>query len=137
MCIYIIPDVNITLRLFYNMYGDDIRTLKVYSTKENRLFTKRGNQGKKWKNTSITTLILGSQNVSKILQVEIFKYTKLSKNINIYFMTLVTSSPVKKNSIFTRFFTLICHFLFFCNFLLLLFVKAVCNFYCSSSFPQT
>lgn len=58
-----LKDVNITLRLFYNMYGDDIRTLKVYSTKENRLFTKRGNQGKKWKNTSITTLILGSQNL--------------------------------------------------------------------------
>lgn len=45
------------------MYGDNIRTLKVYATKENPLFTKKGNQGENWKNTSITTFILGSQKV--------------------------------------------------------------------------
>lgn len=45
------------------MYGDDICTLKVYATKENPLFTKTENQGKNWKNTSITTFILGSQKV--------------------------------------------------------------------------
>ncbi|XP_052711589.1 uncharacterized protein LOC128185900 isoform X4 [Crassostrea angulata] len=56
-----LKDINITLRLFYNMYGDNIRTLKVYATKENPLFTKKGNQGENWKNTSITTFILGSQ----------------------------------------------------------------------------
>lgn len=55
------------------MYGDDIRTLKVYSTQGNPLFTRTEEQGKTWMNTSITAFILGSQKVSKILQEEIFK----------------------------------------------------------------
>lgn len=55
------------------MYGDDIRTLKVYSTQGNPLFTRTKEQGKTWMNTSITAFILGSQKVSKILQEEIFK----------------------------------------------------------------
>lgn len=144
MCISIIPDINITLKLFYNMYGDDIRTLKVYSTQGNPLFTRTEEQGKTWMNTSITAFILGSQKVSKIFYRRKFSNnTKLSKNINIYILTLGISSPVQKNSIFTRFFTSISHFLFifflffFCNFPLLFFVQSVCYFYYSFSFLQT
>lgn len=45
------------------MNGVNIRTLKVYATNEDPLFTKTGNQGGKWKKTSMTTFIPGSQKV--------------------------------------------------------------------------
>lgn len=58
------------------MYGHDICTLEIYSMKENPLFTKTGDQGKNWQNTSMTTFILGSQKVRSCMR-KISNNTKL------------------------------------------------------------
>lgn len=60
---FLISDVNCTISLFYNMRGNGINTLLVYSTDVKEIFMKKGEQGDEWKNDSITTFIQGSQKV--------------------------------------------------------------------------
>lgn len=58
-----LKDNNITMSLFYNMYGTDINTLEIYieENKKNPIFTKTESQDTEWKNISIPTFIEGSQ----------------------------------------------------------------------------
>lgn len=113
----LIPDINITSRLFYNMNGVNIRTLKVYATNEDPLFTKTGNQGGEWKKTSMTTFIPGSQKVRfcrrKFSIIETIFKKSLFRRI---------SSPVQKFDIHKILHINLPFSNFICNLLLLFFV---------------